>query len=68
MSNKRPYHPRPDRGCGLKRLKHRTCQRIKDNSEGFREKCNQPTTRGRRYCFDCRVWYQQNGGLPSAGE
>lgn len=56
--------------------RYRRCQRIKEDREGFRSKCNQPTTRGRRYCFDCRVWYQQNGepapglngGLPSAGE
>ena len=56
--------------------RYRTCQRVKEDSEGFRAKCNKPTTSGRRYCFDCRVWYQQNGepalglngGLPSAGE
>lgn len=42
--------------------RYRRCQRVKEDSEGFRQKCNQPTTRGRRYCFDCRVWYHKHGG------
>lgn len=47
-----------------RKRRYRTCQRIKDNSEGFREKCNQPTTSGRKYCFDCRVWFSKNGWSP----